>query len=156
MAHVLAHLRRDDLHEFEQEALLGGAPCSAALVADAAIHARHRLEHAEAICALSIEGFRAPLGAYDQALDDLWGDPYETAALRALRRYLDGAGAGAGQHQAMLGRGGDGFFLLRIQRGNEGYDLGIRGIELHRRIVGGLWLLMLLWLLLFAFDFLPH
>jgi histidine ammonia-lyase len=101
MAHVLAGLGRDDLHEGEAQALLGGAPCSAALVADAAIHARHRLEHAEAICALSIEGFRAPLGAYDEALDDLWGDAHETAALRALRRYLDGAGAGERRfHQA--------------------------------------------------------
>jgi histidine ammonia-lyase len=101
MAHVLAGLRRDDLHESEELALLGGAPCSAALVADAAIHARHRLEHAEAICALSIEGFRAPLGAYDEALDDLWGDAHETAALRALRRHLDGAGAGGRRfHQA--------------------------------------------------------
>jgi histidine ammonia-lyase len=92
MAAVLAGLRRDDLHPGEQEALLGGAPCSAALAADAAISARHRLEHAEAFCALSIEAFRAPLGAYDQALDDLWGDAHETAALRALRQHLTGAG----------------------------------------------------------------
>lgn len=101
MAHVLAGLRRDGLHEGEEEALLGGAPCSAALVADTAISARHRLEHAEAICALSIEGFRAPLGAYDEALDDLWGDAHEAAALRALRWHLDGAGAGERRfHQA--------------------------------------------------------
>ena len=101
MAHVLAGLRRDDLHQGEEEALLGGAPCSAALAADAAIHARHRLGHAEAICALSIEGFRAPLGAYDETLGDLWGDEHETAALLALRRHLDGAGDGERRfHQA--------------------------------------------------------
>jgi len=92
MAHVLAGLGRDDLQEGEEEALLGGAPCSAALAADTAISARHRLEHAEAICALSIEAFGAPLGAYDEALDELWGDTHETAALQALRRHLDGAG----------------------------------------------------------------
>ena len=92
MAHVLAGLRRDDLQEGEDEALLGGAPCSAALAADAAISAWHRLRHAEAICALSIEAFGAPLGAYDEALDELWGDTHETAALQALRRHLDGAG----------------------------------------------------------------
>jgi histidine ammonia-lyase len=91
LACVLDGLSRDDLREGEEEALLGGAPCSAALAADAAINARHRLGHAEAICALAIEAFRAPLGAYDEALDDLWDDPSETAALRALRRYLDGA-----------------------------------------------------------------
>ena len=101
MACVLAGLRRDDLHEGEEEALLGGAPCSAALAADAAISARNRLAHAESICALSIEAFRAPLGAYDEALDDLWGDPHETAALRGLRRYLQGAGAAERRfHQA--------------------------------------------------------
>ena len=92
MAAVLAGLRRDDLHPGEQEALLGGAPCSAALAADTAISARHRLEHTEALCALSVEAFGAPLGAYDQALDDLWGDAHETAALRALRLHLTGVG----------------------------------------------------------------
>jgi histidine ammonia-lyase len=101
MACVLAGLRRDDLDKGEEEALLGGAPCSAALAADAAIRARYRLAHAEGICALSIEAFRAPLGAYDEALDDLWGDPHETAALRGLRRYLHGAGtAERRSHQA--------------------------------------------------------
>jgi histidine ammonia-lyase len=101
MAHVLAGLRRDDLHEGEEQALLGGAPCSAALAADAAISARYRLGYAEGICALSIEGFRAPLAAYDEALDGLWGDPHETAALRGLRRYLEGAGTAERRfHQA--------------------------------------------------------
>src|SRR5262250_3281372 len=101
MTHVLAGLRRDDLHEGEERALLGGAPCSAALAADAAISARNRLAYAESICALSIEGFRAPLAAYDEALDDLWGDPHETAALRGLRRYLAGAGTAERRfHQA--------------------------------------------------------
>ena len=101
LAHVLAGLQRDDLREGEMEALLGGAPCSAALVADAAIRARHRLGHAEGICALSIEAFRAPLGAYDEDLDGLWGDPHETAALRGLRRYLEDAGTAERRfHQA--------------------------------------------------------
>jgi histidine ammonia-lyase len=101
MAHVLAGLRRDDLHEGEEEALLGGSPCSAALAADAAVSARYRLGYAEGICALSIEGFRASLTAYDEALDGLWGDPHETAALRGLRRYLEGAGTAERRfHQA--------------------------------------------------------
>ena len=76
------------------QAGVGEAACAAALAADTALQARHRLEHAEAVCALSIEAFGAPLGAYDQALDDLWGDGHETAALEALRRHLDGAGPG--------------------------------------------------------------
>jgi len=76
------------------QAGVGEAACAAALAADTALQARHRLEHAEAVCALSIEAFGAPLGAYDQALDELWGDRHETAALEALRRHLDGAGSG--------------------------------------------------------------
>jgi histidine ammonia-lyase len=101
MAHALAGLRHDDLHEGDEQALLGGAPCSAALAADAAIGARYRLGYAEGICALSIEGFRAPLTAYDEALDGLWGDQHETAALRGLRLYLEGAAAAERRfHQA--------------------------------------------------------
>jgi histidine ammonia-lyase len=76
------------------QAGMGEAACAAALAADTALQARHRLEHAEAVCALSIEAFGAPLGAYDQAVDELWGDGHETAALEALRRHLDGAGSG--------------------------------------------------------------
>jgi len=98
MARVLGH---DDLEAAGEGLLTGGAACAAALAADTAVHARHRLEHAEAICALSIEAFGAPLGAYDEALDDLWGDVHETAALRALRRHLGDAGTdGRRFHQA--------------------------------------------------------
>ena len=91
MFHVLAAFPRDDLEEAEGMALSNGSPCSAALAADTAFRARNRLEHAEAIFALSIEALRAPLSAYDEALDDLWGDDDEAAALRALRGHLDGA-----------------------------------------------------------------
>jgi histidine ammonia-lyase len=101
MAAALVGVRRDDLGEAERRALAEPAPCPAALAADTALRSRHRLESAQAICALSIEAFGAPLGAYDAALDDLWGDAHEAAALRALRRHLDGAGTdGRRFHQA--------------------------------------------------------
>jgi histidine ammonia-lyase len=101
MAAALAGVRRDDLGEAERRALAEPAPCPAALAADTALRSRHRLESAQAICALSIEAFGAPLGAYDAALDDLWGDAHEAAVLRALRRHLDGAGTdGRRFHQA--------------------------------------------------------
>jgi histidine ammonia-lyase len=64
---------------------------SAALAADTALQACHRLDHAEQIFALSVEAFGAPLDSYDDVLDDLWGDEEEASALAALRRYLDGA-----------------------------------------------------------------
>ena len=101
MAAALAGVRRDDLGEAERRALAEPAPCPAALAADTALRSRHRLESAQAVCALSIEAFGAPLGAYDAALDDLWGDAHEAAVLRALRRHLDGAGTdGRRFHQA--------------------------------------------------------
>jgi histidine ammonia-lyase len=91
MAHVMHGLRRGDLEEGEANPLMNGSPVSAALAADTALQAGHRLDHAEQIFALSVEAFGAPLDAYDDVLDDLWGDEDEASALAALRRYLAGA-----------------------------------------------------------------
>ena len=91
MSHVMSGFRRDDLEEGEANPLINGSPVSAALAADAALQARHRLDHAEQIFALSVEAFGAPLDAYDEVLDDLWGDEDEASALAALRRQLAGA-----------------------------------------------------------------
>jgi histidine ammonia-lyase len=93
MMHVLRGLRRDDLEEGDANPLANGSPVSAALAADTALQARHRLDHAEQILALSVEAFGAPLDAYDGVLDDLWGDEDDASALAALRRHLDGASA---------------------------------------------------------------
>ena len=94
MAHVMSGFRRDDLEEGEANPLMNGSPVSAALAADTALQARHRLDHAEQIFALSVEAFGAPLDAYDVVLDDLWGDEDEGSALAALRRCLEGASPG--------------------------------------------------------------
>jgi histidine ammonia-lyase len=91
MAHVMSGFRRDDLEEGEANPLINGSPVSAALAADTALQACHRLDHAEQIFALSVEAFGAPLDAYDDVLDDLWGDEDEASALAALRRRLEGA-----------------------------------------------------------------
>lgn len=91
MAHVMSGFRRDDLEEGEANPLINGSPVSAALAADTALQACHRLDHAEQIFALSVEAFGAPLDAYDDVLDDLWGDEDEASALAALRRQLEGA-----------------------------------------------------------------
>jgi histidine ammonia-lyase len=76
---------------------MNGSPVSAALAADTALQAGHRLDHAEQIFALSVEAFGAPLDAYDAVLDDLWGDEDEASALAALRRYLEDASPGGRQ-----------------------------------------------------------
>jgi histidine ammonia-lyase len=91
MGHVLSSIERDDLEEGEANPVANGSPVSAAMAADTALLARHRLDHAEQILALSVEAFRAPLDAYDEVFDELWGDDDEAAALAALRHYLAGA-----------------------------------------------------------------
>lgn len=82
-----------DFEEGEPMALVNGSPCAAAFAADVALASRHRLHLAEQVFALSVEAFRAPLEAYDQALDGLWEDEHEVAALRGLRECLAGASA---------------------------------------------------------------
>lgn len=79
-----------ELEEKEGMALVNGSPSSAALVADVALAARNRLCLALQVFALSAEAIKAPLEAYSPALDALWDDEYETAALRGLRELLYG------------------------------------------------------------------
>ena len=101
MLHVMAAVEGLDLEEGEGMPLINGSPYSTAVLADTAVRARHRLAHAELVFALSIDAFRAPLEAYDEALDDLWSDQHQVAALRSLRAHLAGADAsGRLAHQA--------------------------------------------------------
>jgi histidine ammonia-lyase len=90
---------RFDLEVKERGSLINGAPCAAALLADAAIAGRRRLQLALETFALSIEAFRAPLEHYDEALESLWGDKDEAAVLKSLRGYL-GAVHGRRNYQA--------------------------------------------------------
>ncbi len=101
MLHVTGDIEDLDLAEGEGMALINGSPYSTAVLADTAIRARSRLAHAELLFALSIDALRAPLDAYDEALEDLWGDHHQSAALRSLRAQLAGAGTdGRLSHQA--------------------------------------------------------
>ncbi len=91
---------RFDLEVKERGSLINGSPCAAALAADAALAARRRLDLAHRVFALSIEAFSAPLEHYDAALEALWGDPHEAAALQGLRAFLADAGSGRRNYQA--------------------------------------------------------
>ncbi len=91
---------RFELEVKERGSLINGSPCAAALLADSAIAARRRVQMALKTFALSIEALHAPLEHYDEALEALWGDEDEAAALRGLREYLVGAGAGRRSYQA--------------------------------------------------------
>ena len=91
---------RFDLEVKERGSLINGSPAAAALIADAALAARRRIHLAQRVFALSIEAFRAPLEHYDAALEVLWGDEHEAAALQGLRSHLAGAGGGRRNYQA--------------------------------------------------------
>ena len=81
----------------DNSALTNGSPCASALVADAALAAKRRIDLATRVFALAIEGFRAPLEHYDPVLAECWGNPHERSALDALAPCLDGA---AGERRA--------------------------------------------------------
>jgi histidine ammonia-lyase len=101
MLHLVHSLAGLDLEEGEGMALVNGSPYSTAVLADTAIRARNRLAHTELLFALSIDAFRAPLEAYEELLEDLWGDQHQVDALRSIRAHLAGAeAAGRLAHQA--------------------------------------------------------
>ena len=91
LGHLFYELsRRMALEPKERMALINGSPCAAALVADIALAARHRITLAEQVFALSVEALASPLEAYSADNEELWGDEHETAALRSLRSLLEG------------------------------------------------------------------
>lgn len=89
-----------DLDVKERGSLINGSPCAAAMLADSTISARRRLACLERVFALSIEAFQAPLEHFDEALEGLWGDEHEGAALRGLRQLLSASGHGRRSYQA--------------------------------------------------------
>jgi histidine ammonia-lyase len=88
------------LGEKDALSLINGSPAASALIADAAIAMRRRLDLAERVFALSAEAIKAPLEAYDAAFEDLWGDPYEAQALQRLRELLAGGTSPRRPYQA--------------------------------------------------------
>jgi len=91
LGHLFSHLGLSrEMGEKETLSLINGSPCASALVADVALSARRRLDLAYEIFALSIEALRAPMGAYDLALESLWSDPLEARAVQHLRELVGG------------------------------------------------------------------
>jgi histidine ammonia-lyase len=101
LGHLFAALgERVGLEEKEHLALINGSPCAAALTADAALASRKRIDVAKEIFALSAEAFKAPLDAYDAALETLWQDRAESEALTAIRTLIAGGSAERRPYQA--------------------------------------------------------
>lgn len=101
LGHLFGQLaERLELEPRESMALVNGSPSAAALVADAALAGRGRIDLAERTLALSVEALRAPLDAYAPELAPLWGDEHETAALAALDGLLAGGAPNRLDHQS--------------------------------------------------------
>lgn len=86
----------------ERMALINGSPCAAALIADAALAGRRRVELAESVFALVAEVAGVPDEHYAPELEQLWGDEHEAAALRSLRELLAGSSRVRQRHQASV------------------------------------------------------
>jgi histidine ammonia-lyase len=101
LGHLFGDLaERLELEAREKMALLNGSPCAAALVADAALVGRGRLDLAEATFALSVEAIRAPLDAFAPEFGELWGNEHETRSLISLTSLLAGGAPERQAHQA--------------------------------------------------------
>jgi len=84
-----------DLAEKDLLSLINGSPAATALVADAALAARARLELVADVFALAAEAFDAPLGHFAEELEGMWNNPHDAWALAALRRRIGGGHGGA-------------------------------------------------------------
>jgi histidine ammonia-lyase len=84
----------------EGMALINGAPCAPALLADAVLCAQHTLAVAvDALC-LAVAAYGVSPAIFDERLEALWGDPFQAAALQAIRAAIEGAvpPSGSGTH----------------------------------------------------------
>ena len=83
-----------ELAEKDMLSLINGSSAATALVADAALAARSRLELVADIFALAAEAFNAPLGHFAEELEGLWNNPHDAWALHALRTRIGGGHGG--------------------------------------------------------------
>jgi histidine ammonia-lyase len=77
-----------ELAEKDMLSLINGSPAASALIADAALAARSRLELVADIFALAAEAFNAPLGHFAEELETLWNNEHDAWALEALRTRI--------------------------------------------------------------------
>lgn len=84
-----------ELAEKDLLSLINGSPAAAALVADAALAARARLDVAAEVFALAAEAFNAPLGHYAVELQALWNNGHDAWALERIRTLIGGGHGGA-------------------------------------------------------------
>ncbi|MFN0190652.1 MAG: aromatic amino acid lyase [Aestuariivirga sp.] len=93
LSHIFLHAPGQwPLAEKDLLALVNGSPAASALIADAALSARARLELSAEVFALAAEAFNTPYGHFAEELEDCWNNPHDAWALSSLRDLM-GAGA---------------------------------------------------------------
>lgn len=91
LSHLFLGLSRNmTLEEKEALSLVNGSPSATALVCDAALAGRRRLELSAEILTLAFEGMNAPLGHLVSQLDDYWNNPHDAWALQTMRDLIGG------------------------------------------------------------------
>jgi histidine ammonia-lyase len=80
----------------EGMALINGAPCAPALLADATLCTERALAVAVPVFCLAAAALGVPPAIYDERLEALWGDPSQAAALQAIRAGIAGAAPPSG------------------------------------------------------------
>jgi histidine ammonia-lyase len=78
----------------ESMSLINGSPCASALTADVSLCAADLIGWAQRLFGLAAAALGVSAELFDARLDELWGDPFQARALRALRGQLGGAVAG--------------------------------------------------------------
>jgi histidine ammonia-lyase len=78
----------------ESMSLINGSPCAAALAADVSLCAADLIGWAQRLFGLAAAALGVSAEIFDARLDELWGDPFQTQALAALRAQLGEAAAG--------------------------------------------------------------
>ena len=95
LSHLFLDLtNRVELAEKDMLSLINGSPAASALVADAALAARNRIEVVADVFALTAEAFNAPLGHFAEELETLWNNPHDAWGLAALRNRIAGGHGG--------------------------------------------------------------
>ena len=95
LSHLFTGLvERVEPEEKDVMCLINGSPAATGLIVDAALAAAARLAVAGEVFALSFEGFNAPLGHLDPALEAYWNDPHDGWALATLRALIAGGHGG--------------------------------------------------------------
>lgn len=91
LSHLFIELAaRLPLAEKDMISLVNGSPAASALIADAALSARPRLEIAAEVLALAAEAFNAPHGHFAAELENYWNNPHDAWALATLRQHMAG------------------------------------------------------------------